>query len=139
LSPEKRFQLMEKLQELQNNKKMIFEKINELEKITSNQRKALMGGEIDTYISLERFRSDIRKEIDLIKPNVSFGLEDYKHYRQVLNELSKKEEDNQRLIMQWLDKIENENDKLRNLKKLADTYYKSGSIPERPQFINKVT
>lgn len=135
----KRFRLMEKLQELQNNKKLIFEKINELKKITSNQRKALMGGEIDIYISLERFRSDIRKEIEHIKPNVSFGLEDYKAYKEILNELSKKEEQNQRLIMQWLDKIENENDRLRNLKKFAKTYSSTNSDLERPKFINKVT
>ncbi len=125
--------------ENKNYNEIIFSKAQELKQLTINQKKALMAGDLDVYITIEKVRASLRKEISEIKNKVLFNKNEYKVYITNLKEMLNLEKDNQRIILEWKVKTEEEENKLRNVKKFATTYFNAKSLPNNPRFINKVT
>ncbi len=52
--------LMENTAETLNYTNLVFNKLDELKKFTINQRKALIAGDIDIYLSLEKDKSQYK-------------------------------------------------------------------------------
>ena len=131
--------LMENTAETLNYTDLVFNKLDELKKFTINQRKALIAGDIDIYLSLEKIRASIRQEISEMKNKIIFSRDEYKLYMVNLNEMLNLEKDNQRIILEWKGKSEEEENKLRNVKRFATAYFNVKSVPSNPRFLNRVT
>lgn len=130
---------MENIAETLNYTDLVFNKLDELKKFTINQRKALIAGDIDVYLSLEKTRASIRQEISEIKNKVIFSRDEYKLYMINLNEMLNLEKDNQRIILEWKGQSEEEENKLRNVKRFATAYFNANSVPSNSRFINRMT
>jgi hypothetical protein len=131
--------LTENTAEALNYTNLVFNKLDELKKLTVNQRKTLIAGDIDIYLSLEKIRASVRKEISEMKNNVIFSRDEYKLYMINLNEMLNLEKDNQRIILEWKGKSEEEENKLRNVKRFATAYFNIKSMPSAPSLVNRVT
>jgi hypothetical protein len=123
----------------ENNKNLIFQKINELKELTINQKKSLMAGDIDIYISIERFRNDLRKEIDKIKSKTTFNMQEYREFQLLINEMIELENDNKRLLSDWSENLKLEKNKVRKFGKISSIYFNKNRVPSRSRYINKIT
>ena len=130
---------MENTAETLNYTDLVFNKLDELKKFTINQRKALIAGDIEIYLSFEKIRASIRQEISELKNKVVFSRDEYKLYMINLNEMLNLEKDNQRIILEWRGKSEEEENKLRNVKRFATAYFNVNSVPGNSKFVNRVT
>jgi len=130
---------MQKWQDQADLKRALFEKISDLRKLTLNQRKTLMANDLETYLSIEKNRSDLRKEINEIKNNLYLAQEEYKSYVNILNEMLKLEEDNQRIILEWYENVKDEQAKFRNIKKITEKYFNKKNLTIQSKYINRIT
>jgi hypothetical protein len=125
--------------ESKKNIELIFSKLQELKQLTTNQRKVLIAEDLDAYLSIEKIRASLREEINEIKRDIVFGREEYKFYMVSLKEMLKLEKDNQRLILEWKSKAEEDENKLRNIRKLSTAYFNADSVSGNPKHINRIT
>lgn len=125
--------------ETNNYKDLIFNKINELKKLTISQKKTIMAGDIDIYVSIERFRSNLRKEIDEIKASATFDLQEYKAYKLLLDELIELEKKNKKLLLDWSESLKAEKNNIRNIRKVSSVYLNKNKLPIQSKFVNKIS
>lgn len=123
----------------ENNKNLIFNKFFELKKLTIDQKNSIMAGDIDIYISIERFRTSLRKEIDDIKSKTAFNMQEYKKYQSLINEMIELEKENKRLLLNWSESMKVEKNNVSRFKKVSSIYFNKNKIPTWSRFINKIT
>lgn len=118
---------------------LFFDKVDELKKITLNQKKTILSGDIDIFVSLERFRVKLREEIDKIRETAAFNMQEYKKYMSILSEMEKIEKKNRELLMEWSKDLKKEDKNIRKIKKVSAAYFNKNKLPVRPGLINKIT
>lgn len=118
---------------------IFFDKVEELKKISLNQRKTILSGDIDIFVSLERFRSALREEIDELRETAAFNMQEYKSYMAALTDLEEIEKKNKQLLMEWSNGLKKEDENIREIKKVSTAYFNKNKMPSRPRLINKIT
>ncbi|MBN2073588.1 MAG: hypothetical protein JW770_06560 [Actinobacteria bacterium] len=118
---------------------ILFHKTVELKKLTIRQKKSIMAGDIDIYISIERLRSSLRKEIDGIRGRTAFRMDDLREYKSLINELVVLENENRRLLKDLSESLRLEKDNIRKFRRVSSVYFSESKTPARPRFINHVT